>query len=358
MAYGADLQMSDKEADDSDVLGLRLPPGSSHYRAFVGYPFKYDLVAAMQFNLLTFLGLREQHRVLDVGCGSLRAGRLLIPYLLPNCYYGLEPEKWLVEDGIRHNTGREIIEMKRASFQYRSDFCLTAFDVPFDFILAQSIFSHASASQVRTCLSEAAACLAPGALLVASFVLDKQDYAGTDWVYPTCVGYSESGMKRFAAEADLDCILIDWPHPNAQTWALFWRSGTRENPPDPTYLYSKPCIHKLESQMIEEDSGAGFLDGVWDVGDCWLAYGWAVDRSRIRPADFVLLAQGKQVIASGRIEVERADVASVHGNPVLRSGFRLRISKAIPRPGHELRCYGYLSDTGRALALSGSFTPE
>jgi len=55
-------------------LGLDLETGSKHYRAFVGPPDKYDLVSAMQFNLLTSLGLRECHHLLDIGCGSLRAG--------------------------------------------------------------------------------------------------------------------------------------------------------------------------------------------------------------------------------------------------------------------------------------------
>ena len=44
----------------NDDLGNDRPIGSHHYRAFVGPPQKYDLVAANQFNLLTSLGLREQ----------------------------------------------------------------------------------------------------------------------------------------------------------------------------------------------------------------------------------------------------------------------------------------------------------
>jgi SAM-dependent methyltransferase len=57
-------------------------------------------MGATQFRLLTTLGLREHHSLLDFGCGSLRAGRLLIPYLLPGRYYGLEPNRCLIEDGI------------------------------------------------------------------------------------------------------------------------------------------------------------------------------------------------------------------------------------------------------------------
>src|ERR1700724_2187949 len=79
--------------------------GSPLFRAYVGPPRQFDFMGAPQFRLLTTLGLREHHSVLDFGCGSLRAGRLLIPYLLPGRYYGLEPNRWLVEDGISRQLG-------------------------------------------------------------------------------------------------------------------------------------------------------------------------------------------------------------------------------------------------------------
>ena len=69
----------DGEKDRSD---FDTPSGSLDYREYVGTSETYDIGGAIQFNLLTTLGLREHHRLLDVGCGSLRAGRLFIPYLL------------------------------------------------------------------------------------------------------------------------------------------------------------------------------------------------------------------------------------------------------------------------------------
>jgi cyclopropane fatty-acyl-phospholipid synthase-like methyltransferase len=59
----------------------KLNPGDKHYKAYVGPPTQYDFMGATQFRLLCTLGLREQHKVLDFGCGSLRAGRLLLSYL-------------------------------------------------------------------------------------------------------------------------------------------------------------------------------------------------------------------------------------------------------------------------------------
>ncbi|MFP8873463.1 MAG: hypothetical protein VCB42_02780, partial [Myxococcota bacterium] len=72
-----------------------LEPGSEHYTAYVGPPRDYDSMGATQFRLLCTLGLREHHRLLDFGCGSLRAGRFLIPYLKPGHYHGVEPNRWL-----------------------------------------------------------------------------------------------------------------------------------------------------------------------------------------------------------------------------------------------------------------------
>jgi cyclopropane fatty-acyl-phospholipid synthase-like methyltransferase len=202
-----------------------LQPGDFHYRAFVGPPEKYDIVGASQFNLLTLLGLREHHTLLDVGCGSLRAGRLFIPYLLPGNYHGIEPEPWLVEEGIQQELGADIIRIKKPLISHRSDFKLSSFGVHFDFILAQSIFSHACLSQIQTCLGEAASCMAPRGLFAATYFLGPDDSAETSWTYPGCVFYTDASMKRWAAEAGLGCIRLGWRHPNGQTWMLLYHAS-------------------------------------------------------------------------------------------------------------------------------------
>src|SRR5712672_377231 len=101
-----------------ESLGAGLKPGDAHYRAYVGPPEDYDLVAAMTFNLLTTLGLRQNHSLLDVGCGSLRVGRLFIPYLNKEKYFGIEPNEWLVQAGIRNEIGKTLLQIKRPKFFY------------------------------------------------------------------------------------------------------------------------------------------------------------------------------------------------------------------------------------------------
>ena len=70
----------------------RMPDGTLRHRAYVGKPEEWDLVAARQVTLLLTAGLRDYHRLVDVGCGSLRAGRMLIPYLEPERYFGIGVE--------------------------------------------------------------------------------------------------------------------------------------------------------------------------------------------------------------------------------------------------------------------------
>lgn len=204
-----------------DPYGRELAIGSHHYRAFVGPPNKYDIVSAMQFNLLTALGLREHHYLLDVGCGSLRGGRLFIPYLLPDRYFGIEPEHWLLEEGIEKELGKDLVNIKRPVFSHVADFTLSIFRRKFDFILAQSIFSHASQAQVRICLSEAKLVMRPACIFAATFFEGETNYSGDEWSYPDMVTYTLQHMIELAKEQDLVCRPLGWSHPNRQTWVVF-----------------------------------------------------------------------------------------------------------------------------------------
>ena len=62
--------------------------------------------------MLTSLGLREHDHVLDIGCGSLRLGRLLIPFLRRARYFGVEPNLSLVDAGIRNELGWDAFRIK------------------------------------------------------------------------------------------------------------------------------------------------------------------------------------------------------------------------------------------------------
>jgi SAM-dependent methyltransferase len=210
---------------DQEDLGLGLKPGDPQYRAYVGPPEDYDLIAAMVFNLLTTLGLRQHHSVLDIGCGSLRIGRLLIPYLNRGKYFGVEPNEWLVADGIRRELGETLVKIKRPTFFFSdSPDTITQANTAFDFALAQSIFSHCGLDLIKGWLSAVSHSLAKDGALVATFLIGEEDCPKQGWIYPECVNYRPTTIGRAAEDVNLRFEILDWKHPR-QTWALFAAPG-------------------------------------------------------------------------------------------------------------------------------------
>jgi hypothetical protein len=173
----------------------------------------------MTFNLLTTAGLRQHHKLIDVGCGSLRAGRLFIPYLNVGNYIGVEPNRWLVDEAIKHELGEELIDLKKPTLVFASTLPGEK-QLDADYAVAQSIFSHAASSQIAGWLRDLFDNLKSSGVLFATFITGDEDYAGEEWVYPGCVSYRSETMARFAAEAGFRFISLKWRHPR-QTWAAF-----------------------------------------------------------------------------------------------------------------------------------------
>jgi len=221
--------------NDQEDLGLGLKPGDPQYRAYVGPPEDYDLIAAMAFNLLTTLGLRQHHSLLDIGCGSLRIARLLIPYLNRRKYFGVEPNKWLVDEGIRRELGDTLIQIKRPTFFFSdSPDSISEAKIFFDFALAQSIFSHCGLDLIEGWLSTISHSLIQKGVLLATFLIGAEDSARTGWIYPDCVNYRPATLERVAKDVNLRFEILDWKHPR-QTWALFAAPGY-----DSTWFKDRP----------------------------------------------------------------------------------------------------------------------
>lgn len=206
------------------------PVASQEYRAHTGEQSLYDMRTALQFNLLTTLGLRDEHYLLDIGCGSLSVGRLLIPYLRPGRYFGIEPLEWLVKKGIDEELGQSAIDIKKPTFLHDDNFTLTAFNRTFDFLIAQSIFSHTSQAQLRRCLSEAAKVMTPSSIFAATFFEGTTNYEGDRWV--AHADYTMDKMRELVEEQGLILRPIQWDHQDLQRWILILHRDTTVPPPE------------------------------------------------------------------------------------------------------------------------------
>lgn len=206
------------EVPESDIDHM------AEHRIHIGDAESYDVLSAIQFNLLTALGMRDTHYLLDIGCGSLRAGRLFIPYLRARRYYGIEPLKWLIQEGIDSEIGESMIRIKSPTFSHDSDFTLSVFQRQFDFMIAQSIFSHASQAQIRCCVEQARVALKPGGVFAATFFEGPENYTGNKWVAKA--DYTMAHMRTMIEEAGMVCTPIAWRHPDPQQWILIHHPGT------------------------------------------------------------------------------------------------------------------------------------
>ncbi len=207
----------DRNPDEED-LGQGRAAGDRHYRAYVGPPEDFDLVAASTFSLLAILGLRQSHRLLDIGCGSMRCGRLFIPYLNRGGYTGIDPERWLVEEGVAREVGADLVRAKQPHFEFSADPTVLERLEVFDFALAQSIFTHAGPDIAQGWIAGCKKALAPHGALLATFI-EGDDEPTNGWHYPGCIEYPIEFLEREAQRADLELRILDWKHPR-QRWAL------------------------------------------------------------------------------------------------------------------------------------------
>ena len=210
--------MAERELSTQTSLDLR--PGAGHYRAYVGPPRRYDYMGATQFALLFHMGLRDHHRVLDFGCGSLRLGRLLIPFLRESGYFGIDPNGWLIEDGLARELGNDAAKLKAPKFSYNQDFNCNVFDQSFDFVIAQSILTHTGADLFEAFLKSAKASLAPGGVILFTYngALDnKVPNRENGWHYPECVDYTPPQVNALVESCGLVGRRLPWFHPRS-TW--------------------------------------------------------------------------------------------------------------------------------------------
>ncbi len=209
-------------------LSAMLETGRQRHKTYVGGR-DYDLKGAMQLTLLYSLGLRAEHRLLDIGCGSLRAGRLIIPYLNPGGYTGLEPNTWLIDEAIEKEIGRDVLDIKKPIFVDNDQWDVSGLGA-FDFVLAHSIASHTGPALTEVLLKAVHAALSPTGIAAVTFIhTEGPDNKIEGWIYPEkgpsdgVVRYKRKTIDGWLRDSGLKGTPIDWYHPNRQTWWLIAR---------------------------------------------------------------------------------------------------------------------------------------
>lgn len=225
-----------------------LRPGDDYYRAYVGPAERYDVMGASQFALLYKLGLREHHYVLDFGCGSLRLGRLLIPWLLAGRYFGIDPNQRIVDEAVTHELGQDAIRLKQPAFSCNADFDCTVFGRTFDFVVAQSILTHCGTDLCRLFFEQLGKVLLDDGIAVFSYlkvVGESGQQPADGWHYPACVGYTEAHIAAMVKESGLFGVSLPWYHPEASWYAVARSAGVLPNAEAKRQLQGRPLTEPL-----------------------------------------------------------------------------------------------------------------
>lgn len=208
----ATRQAGDRPAGEAGVRALG-------HRAYVGGDGAgWETIGRLQFRFLVERGLTPDHVLLDIACGALRAGVLLIPYLRPGHYLGVEREALLVERGIEEELGRALNELKQPEFLISERFEFERLSKRPDIAIAQSLFTHLAADDIALCMTNLRRCVAAGARLYATFFESARPHANPPASHPhKPFRYSRAEIERFGTEHGWEVRYIgDWSHPRGQ----------------------------------------------------------------------------------------------------------------------------------------------
>lgn len=198
-------------------------------KVFVGGPLKdFENNGRLQMITLLKIGLYPHSKVLDVGCGCLRAGYWLIHFLNKGCYAGIEPNREMLDAGIDVLLSRQVVEAKQPRFDDNQDFDFSVFNERFDFVLARSIWTHASKGQIERMLDSFVDSSKDTGVFLTSYKragLLHPDYLGESWVGKShesddagTVAHDLSWVQQQCASRGLKAKELPFDVYNTQVW--------------------------------------------------------------------------------------------------------------------------------------------
>ncbi|MEU4516767.1 class I SAM-dependent methyltransferase [Nonomuraea wenchangensis] len=162
----------------------------------------------IQFDYLVKHGLKPECRMLEIGCGNLRAGRLFIDYLHTGNYYGLDisPDILMAaQDTLVRYGLRDKLPHLTPVRDLRLEFLPSGF---FDVVHAHSVFSHSPLEVIEECFAHVGRVMKPEAHF--DFTFDRTEgrehqVLREDFYYRTETLVELAGRHGFTAT-----FMADW----------------------------------------------------------------------------------------------------------------------------------------------------
>lgn len=179
---------------------------------------RWDETGIIQMELLTSQGLKPKHCLLDIGCGPLRTGCRLVPFLNPGNYWGTDLSGQLMQKGWREElTEADRARLPKSQLIEDKDFSFPALPDHFDYLFCFAVFTHLPMNHLRRGLLSVArhfttfekfvftVFLAPDAASLSSPVRQPDGVVTHDARAPYHI--LEGDLHHFAAQAGLKVTL-------------------------------------------------------------------------------------------------------------------------------------------------------
>ena len=130
---------------------------------------RWEEEGAWVFDFLRGRGLRPDHYVLDMGCGSLAAAARLLPFMEQSHYWGFEKNVELFVAGVEIELPRANVRPERGHFLVNDDFDLSSAPHAFDLAVASSLLRRLPLNSVARCFASVVRKLTPGGTFYVAF---------------------------------------------------------------------------------------------------------------------------------------------------------------------------------------------
>jgi SAM-dependent methyltransferase len=185
----------------------------------------WDEMGQLQFEFLKNNGLQPNHKFLDIACGSFRLGRFAINYLEVGNYFGIDADLKTLEDGKTFEIAHLLLS-KKPNILHNQEFQFYKFDTKFDFMIAQSLWTHLNLNIILKCIINIKEVLSENGKCFVTFfendnILNLSKIAQTNKLFTNLDSdpyhYTFNTLKNLINEVGLEVEYIgDWNHPRNQ----------------------------------------------------------------------------------------------------------------------------------------------
>ncbi len=183
----------------------RLASPEARRHSMVGPMREWQKRRDFQIGFLKRMGLRPQHFLMDIGCGTLRGGIPIIELLEPGHYCGLESRAEVLAEG-KKELAEAGLEKKAPQLVHSPDISAVSVGQKFDFIWAFSVLIHMKDEILDGCLGMVRRHVHDDGVFYANVNLGERadgNWQGFPVVFRSLQFYEDAARKNNLRVADL-----------------------------------------------------------------------------------------------------------------------------------------------------------